>query len=577
MTDDNSNVTNITRAKRKPGAAPSKITGGRAQISAANRNPVDIADDVVAELRKRNIPPRLFKMGNVAVLEEDSSLLPFEADHWLDHVARAADFYVTQKDGDKKLVGPPHQAMRIVPTVMLRGVLPALDGVVHTPYLDKGGNVVAANGYNKDTHLVLRGGDLAIPPIPETPTTQELQNAVELITSEWLGDFPFASQASRANAIALLLTLTGRAFFDLAPMFIVDAPTPGSGKGLLTSTISLVVAGQRPNLLELPMDGEEQRKKITSAVLAGHDLIVWDEVPAINGRTLALILTAAIYSDRLLGSNRMVTVPNRFTQVALGNNVQVWGDMKRRVAPIRLEPVDEHPEFRTGFRYPQLEQWVAAHRGELLGAVLTIWRAWLAAGRPRADVAMGSFERWARVIGGVLNVAGVEGFLSDTEDWLDHSDPDDDGWGSHLHHLADLFGARFFTVAEVVDLVQKGRVELPPGKRDPDRSLAKIIGNAYRSNRGRWIAGHRLVASEKKNSPSGGKTWKVETRSQKSQESQYQPHLSDTSDTPDRASRPTLAKSGLQPPDTSDTPDRGHRYTDVDIDRWDADDESMEV
>ena len=96
--------------------------------------------------------------------------------------------------------------------------------------------------------------------------------------------------------------------------------------------------------MELPADGEEQRKKITSALLAGQELIMWDESHVIQGRTLAAILTAEKYSDRLLGGNKLISVVNRFTQVALGNNVEVWGDMKRRVVPSRLVPDTEHPE-----------------------------------------------------------------------------------------------------------------------------------------------------------------------------------------------------------------------------------------
>ena len=105
--------------------------------------------------------------------------------------------------------------------------------------------------------------------------------------------------------------------------------------------------------MELPADGEEQRKKITSALLAGQELIMWDESHVIQGRTLAAILTAERYSDRLLGGNKLITVTNRFTQVALGNNVEVWGDMKRRVVPSRLVPDTEHPEDRDGLPPPR--------------------------------------------------------------------------------------------------------------------------------------------------------------------------------------------------------------------------------
>ena len=147
---------------------------------------------------------------------------------------------------------------------------------------------------------------------------------------------------------------------------MIDASTPGSGKGLLVNTTNIIATGESPHLLELPQEGEEQRKKITTALLAGNDLIVRDETHTIAGRTLAMILTADVYSDRVLGGNKMVAIRNRFTQVALGNNVQVFGDLKRRVAPVRLVPAVEHPESKTDFRHANLVQWVRSHRGDLL-------------------------------------------------------------------------------------------------------------------------------------------------------------------------------------------------------------------
>jgi hypothetical protein len=176
---------------------------------------------------------------------------------------------------------------------------------------------VDSDGYNPGTRLVLHTGGFRIPAVAAAPAYEDVAQAVKLLTADWLGDFPFGSDADKANALAVLLTLTGRMFFALAPLFVIDASTAGSGKGLLVTTISLTATGEPPQVMELPADGEEQRKKITSALLAGHELIMWDESHVISGRTLAAILTAERYSDRLLGGNKMISVLNRFTQVAL--------------------------------------------------------------------------------------------------------------------------------------------------------------------------------------------------------------------------------------------------------------------
>jgi DNA polymerase-1 len=386
--------------------------------------------------------------------------------------------------------------------------LPSLDGIVTTPYLDRDGNLIAEDGYHPGTRLLLQSGGFKIPPVSATPDAEDVAQAVKLLTEDWLGDFPFASPADRANVIAVPLTMTGRMFFNLVPLFVFDASTAGSGKGLLATTISLIKTGEPPQVMELPADGEEQRKKITSALLAGHELIMWDESHVIQGRTLAAILTAEKYSDRLLGGNKLISVTNRFTQVALGNNVEVWGDMKRRVVPARLVPDTEHPEHRADFRHPDLEGWALERRGDLLAAVLTIWRNWIAKGRPEADAGMGSFERWSRTVGGALKAAGIEGFRSNTANWLSDSD-DDDGWHDHLRQLRARWSDGWFTTAQVAEAVDAGYLKRPPIKRDPDKELADLIGYAYRKARERWHGDVRLVRSETRDSASGGRTWSV--------------------------------------------------------------------
>lgn len=512
-------------AKKKTAKVPAKKTAkasgsssgigrecddeGRLIVKASHRNPVDIADEVAAYILDGNDPPQLFSMSPAAVLLKNGALLPLDTDGWLLYVARRVTFIVPSKNGTQ-MVAPPAAVMKLIPPVVIPE-LPALDGIVTTPYLDRDGMVVASDGYNSRTRLVLHSGGFAVPPVSTAPSEEDVAQAVKLLAEEWLGDFPFASPADKANAIAVPLTMTGRMFFALVPLFVFDASTAGSGKGLLVTTISLTATGEPPQVMELPADGEEQRKKITSALLAGQELIMWDESHVIAGRTLAAILTAEKYSDRLLGGNKMISVTNRFTQVALGNNVEVWGDMKRRVVPVRLVPDVEHPEDRDDFRHPDLEEWARSHRGELLAALLTIWRNWIARGRPEAPTGMGSFDRWSRTVGGALQAAGISGFRSNTAGWLSDSD-DDDGWGDHLRQLRSRFGDEWFTVADVVSAVDAVYLKRPPVKRDPEKTLAELIGYAYRKNREKWHGDLRLVRSDSRDSASGGRTWSVVQR-----------------------------------------------------------------
>lgn len=487
----------------------------RLKVKTGNRNPYDIAREVADHIIKANDPPQLFAMGAAAILlRDDGTLYSLDRDSgagWLAYVSERVDFTAKSNTDIDRIVAPPAAVMKMLPALLVSN-MPPLDGVVTAPYLDKDGKIVAKDGYHAGTRLMLRMRGLDFPAVSETPTTEEVAAARELLMSDWLGDFPFDSMdADRANAIAELLTIIGRQFFPLAPLFVNDASTSGAGKGLLTTTVSLIATGEPPHFMELPDAGEEQRKTITAALLDGHSVIAWDESHIIAGRSLAMILTAEIYSGRILGTSKMISVRNRFTQIALGNNVEVRGDMKRRVVPCRLVPVDEHPEHRTGFKHSDLKKWVLTNRGRLLAAALTIWRNWDVRGRPEAKVSMGSFEHWARVTGGALDAAGIKGFGTSTAEWLSYSE-DDDGWGAHLAQLRNRFSGGWFTVSDVAAACEAGLLKRPPVKRDDNKSLADQLSYAYRKQRENRHGDLWLVRSKERNSATGGRTWGVRQR-----------------------------------------------------------------
>ena len=50
-----------------------------------------------------------------------------------------------------------------------------------------------------------------------------------------------------------------------------------------------------------------------------------DEAHSIEGTPLATVLTAEVWTDRVLGASRMVDLPNRVTWYAAANNMEVRG------------------------------------------------------------------------------------------------------------------------------------------------------------------------------------------------------------------------------------------------------------
>jgi hypothetical protein len=555
------NGTTNTSNPSDNGSVPGAKQYRRKSVYVSNRNPIDASDEVIELVMETNgAKPKLFKMGSTAVRvelpnggtpgkasvkkDEDAVLVPYGPDDWLRQSAGLADFIRRTANGET-IVNPPASVMRMVPPGILPR-LPQLDGVVRFPFLRADGTIVDTDGYDSVSRLYLLTNGLELPLVPKRPTKANAAAALELIVEGWLGDFPFAQDgsrgkdgkncsASRTHAVAALQTVTGRAFFTLSPVFVGDASVPGAGKGLLADTLSVIAYGFPAHLLQLPPDDAEQRKTMTSALLNGHDVLVFDESPDVAGRALALLATAEIYSDRRLGVSQLVTVRNRFTILTLGNNSTVWGDMRRRVVPIRLEPEDEHPERRSNFRHPELRSWVTEQRGELLAASFILWLYWMAQGRPKpTGVTMGSYESWVHAVGGCLQAAGLDGFLTNIDEWLAVGNPDNASWEPHLRQLAERMEPTF-TVKDVATKVQLGEIELPYTEKDlpndPGR-LAHAIGNLYRKGRDRWWGNYCLRSSATLNSSSGTRTWSVivrpshqksaerPNRSQKSQESQ---------------------------------------------------------
>lgn len=196
--------------------------------------------------------------------------------------------------------------------------------------------------------------------------------------------------------------------------------------------------------------------------------------------------------------------PNRVTWAALGNQVQVVGDITRRVYRIALHYAGAQPENRpaSDFKHPDLEPWVTAHRAELVSACLTLIRAWFAAGKPKATLPyeMGTFGQWQQLIAGILGHAGVEGFMANVVDWRFETDFDYQYWISHLTWLYGTFGSESFLCRDVkAELLRDPKEsEAPPGLDDPEpKSYAKNLGEAYAKVQDRDFGGYRLVKAHR--------------------------------------------------------------------------------
>ena len=277
-----------------------------------------------------------------------------------------------------------------------------------------------------------------------------------------LADFPFVDPASYANAVGALMTAICRHIIGgPVPMALFDATTQGTGKTLLAEVINIVLTGRPAETISPPSDPDEWRKQLTSTLMQAPPIIIIDNVTTtVDWPYVAKVVTGEMHQDRILGKSQNVSVPVRCSWIVTGNNLQLAGDMPRRCFWVRMDAGCAEPFRRTGFKHEPLKDWVLEHRRELLMALLTLARAWFAAGRPRSHVApIGSFERWTEIISGILEYAGIDSFLGNSEALFDEADVERVEWEAFLEMLEETFYGSPFTIAELWDRMNEKTFE----------------------------------------------------------------------------------------------------------------------
>src|SRR5262249_30811664 len=114
------------------------------------------------------------------------------------------------------------------------------------------------------------------------------------------------------------------------------------------------------------------------------------------GDFLCQLVERPLLGLRRLGTSDKTKVPNGFTVFGNGNNVAVVNDLVRRTIWAVLDANVERPELRV-FKGKPVET-VRRDRGRYVGAVLTICRAYLAAGKPGCLSPLASFEAWSDLV-----------------------------------------------------------------------------------------------------------------------------------------------------------------------------------
>ena len=398
--------------------------------------------------------------------------------------------------------------------------IPGLDGIVTAPIFGPGGHLHTDAGYDAETRLFFAKNGLEIG--DTEPTEENVKAAKKLILEDLLTDFPFKDDASTAHAVGLLLLGFVRPLVDgPTPLHLIDSPTPGTGKGLLASACTIPAMGPNLPSTSAGRDDDEWRKRLTSALIAGGNVVNIDNVTErLDSGVLASAITQPVWEDRVLGSSHTVRVKIRNVWIATGNNTALSQEISRRCVWIRLDSDTEKPWEREGFTHPDLLSWASENRGKLATAAITLIRAWVVKDMPKFSRRVkGSFSEWSNVIGGILDTVEIPGFLGNEAALYDTTVATGAGMKDFVlkwwekYQGAEVLAGTLFELASFPDDLKDvdntkwfGLLDDQLGGKNQASRLS-IFGTILTSNRDKVIEGYKIIKGKR---GAGGWKYKLE-------------------------------------------------------------------
>lgn len=301
-------------------------------------------------------------------------------------LSRAAEWERADKNGGAKWIraNPHSNVIRLLLQMQTYDHLPPLRGIARQPMLGHDDRLVTTTGYDDQSQLYCAFDGAAF--ARQAPTETNAREALARLC-DLLCEFRFASERDKATALAAILTAVLRPSLGRAPAFHIRAPSPGSGKSLLSDVIARFAGAGHPAKLSYPRTEEEATKALLAALIEAPAVIDFDDM-TVDWRPWGAVnrlLTSPTMTDRILGVSKMATVSTDVLVLGSGNNTGPTGDLCRRVLVIDLDTGDESP-VTIRYQGDPLAA-VEANRAAYVADALLIVEAWLHAGKPRADIA----------------------------------------------------------------------------------------------------------------------------------------------------------------------------------------------
>jgi primase-polymerase (primpol)-like protein len=335
------------------------------EIIVNNRPLRDMTKESLNALEKKNSPPVTFvRDGSLVRVQHNekgqAGIAPLNDHAVRGLLTRSAEFlkktYSAKNGWGSTHISPP---LDIVHDIMALGAwdnIPPLEAVMETPILRDDGSLLECVGYDATTRLYYSPAPgLVVPSVPAHPTPADVADARAFLETELLGDFPFCGPADKANTVGTLLTpVVRQTFCDVSPLGLFDKPQGGTGASLLVDLLGLIHVGEYRAFMGAPTEEEEWRKQISTVLSTGATFIGIDNVEhALGAPALERALTSTTWTDRALGTNTQLRLPQRATWVATGNNIRLRRSMQRRSYWIRMDAKMARPWERAQWSEPR--------------------------------------------------------------------------------------------------------------------------------------------------------------------------------------------------------------------------------
>ncbi|MGB0383810.1 MAG: hypothetical protein ACPGWR_03220 [Ardenticatenaceae bacterium] len=490
------------------------LNGTRPLIVTRNRSLRDVGEETLEALLKLNEQePKIFvRNGNLVRVRHNEEGRPSICNlcelSLTAYMAEAADWARPNRNGELVFDFPHH---RVAKHVLVRDNwldFPALKKVVLHPLVGPDGTIEFGPGYLPNSrayyspYKAVELGDT-------TPTAPNIAKAKALIIEDLLGDFPLVDDGSIAQAIALYLQAIVKPYIGSnTPLYMIDAPRPDSGKTLLGQVLLSLADPGGVAIGTAPSTEEEMCKRITSTLMSGRPYLFLDNIKGLlSSPSLEAMLSAQRHDDRLLGTNHIYDGPADLSVVATANNVSLSYDLCHRTVWINLDP-GEKSDQRPDFKHAEILQHVEENREQYLTAAITLVRAWVEQGCPFGQAYHSKYPRWAAVMSGILEVAGIPGFLANAEKMRAGGDLQDDAWarftyqwylnhGTNPVYARDLMALASYhsQTGEGMNLLAEQLIG-PDSERD-ERGRTCALGGLLKSQAGRTFGGLQIMVAQR--------------------------------------------------------------------------------